>query len=198
MTIATSKNMTLEEYLNYDPGSDTRYELVDGVLIEMGAEDPLNVNIAVFLLTYFVQLGVPFYRLAIGHQIGVSSTTATARQPDLVLHSEASAAAILVDGKLLRFGLPAPMLVVEVVSSSTTDPQSRDRDYVQKRAEYAARGIPEYWIIDPVAKVVLVLALQNSHYQEQPFIGKQVITSPTFPELNLTAEQVLNAGRSPS
>jgi Uma2 family endonuclease len=90
------------------------------------------------------------------------------------------------------------MLVVEVVSSSTTDPQSRDRDYVQKRAEYAARGIPEYWIIDPVAKVVLVLALQNSHYQEQPFIGKQVITSPTFPELNLTAEQVLNAGRSPS
>jgi len=196
MTIATSKNMTLEEYLNYDPGSDTRYELVDGVLIEMGAEDPLNVNIAVFLLTYFVQLGVPFYRLAIGHQIGVSSTTATARQPDLVLHSEASAAAILVDGKLLRFGLPAPMLVVEVVSSSTTDPQSRDRDYVQKRAEYAARGIPEYWIIDPVAKVVLVLALQNSHYQEQPFIGKQVITSPTFPELNLTAEQVLNAGRS--
>lgn len=30
MTIAT-KPMTLEDYLNYDDGTDTRYELVDGI-----------------------------------------------------------------------------------------------------------------------------------------------------------------------
>lgn len=35
MTIASQK-MTLEEYLNYDDGTDTRYELVNGELIAMG------------------------------------------------------------------------------------------------------------------------------------------------------------------
>jgi Uma2 family endonuclease len=34
MTIATSK-MTLAEYLAYDGGTDTRYQLVDGNLMRM-------------------------------------------------------------------------------------------------------------------------------------------------------------------
>jgi len=196
MTIAPTQTMTLEEYLSYVPENDTRYELVDGVLSEMGAEDPLNVNIAVFLLTYFVQLGIPFYRLAIGHQLEVSSTKVTARQPDLIVHSEASATAIVADGKLLRFELPAPALVIEVVSSRSTDPRSRDRDYVDKRKEYATRGVPEYWIIDPATGVVFVLTLDRDHYQAQKFLGKQAVISPTFSELKLTAEQILKAGRS--
>jgi Uma2 family endonuclease len=33
----TNRRMTLEEYLSYDDGTSTRYELV-GVLVEMGAE----------------------------------------------------------------------------------------------------------------------------------------------------------------
>lgn len=37
MAIATQKKMTLEEYLAYTDGTDHRYELVDGVLVEMGA-----------------------------------------------------------------------------------------------------------------------------------------------------------------
>jgi Uma2 family endonuclease len=43
------KRMSLEEYLAYDDGTDTRYELVDGVLVEMGNESKLNVQIAMFL-----------------------------------------------------------------------------------------------------------------------------------------------------
>jgi Uma2 family endonuclease len=89
-----------------------------------------------------------------------SPTTATARQPDLIVHSQESEAAITADGKLLRFNGPAPLLVVEVVSNSDTDPKSRDRDYQEKRSEYALRGIPEYWIIDPIAAVILILTLK--------------------------------------
>ena len=88
MTVATDPRMTLKDYLTYEDGTETRYELEDGVLIEMGAENPLNPQIASFLLSVFFQLGVPIYRLVIGHQIGVSSTRATARQPDLMVHSE--------------------------------------------------------------------------------------------------------------
>ena len=193
--MSIAQRLTLEQYLTYDDGTDARYELVDGVLVEMGAEYPINSPIASFLFAMFLGLGIPHYRLAIGHQIAVSSTKATARQPDLVVHTEASATAILSGSRLLMPDMPAPLLVVEVVSSSDTDQKSRGRDYTEKRAEYAARGIPAYWIIDPVRQVVLVLTLVNNVYQETRFVGSQLIISPTFPRLSLTAEQILRAGR---
>ena len=195
MTVATGQRMTLKDYLTYDDGTETRYELEDGVLIEMGAENPLNPQIASFLLSVFFQLGVPIYRLVIGHQIGVSSTRATARQPDLMVHSEASDAAIMHDGKLLQFSAPPPMLVVEVVSSSDTDQKSRSRDYVDKRREYATRGIPEYWIVDPIAEMILICTLNDRCYHNVEFRNKDALISPTFLTLNLTTEQVLKAGR---
>ncbi|MBD1859321.1 MULTISPECIES: Uma2 family endonuclease, partial [Leptolyngbya] len=42
MTQAKTRFNTIEEYLDYDDGTDTRYELVDGELIEMPPERPLN------------------------------------------------------------------------------------------------------------------------------------------------------------
>jgi Uma2 family endonuclease len=195
MTLITEQRMTLEEYLTYDDGTDTRYELADGVLVPMGTENPINPQIAGFLFAVFLSLGIPHYRLVIGHQLEVSSMYATARQPDLLVHSEASEAAITQDGKLLRCDRPAPLLVVEVVSSSDTDKKSRDRDYREKRLEYEMRGILEYWIIDPVAAVVIILTLNRAKYQEQRFTQHQRLNSPLFPDLNLTAEQVLRAGK---
>ena len=41
MTVAT-RLMTLEEYLNYDDGTDTIYELVNGELVSMPPESNLN------------------------------------------------------------------------------------------------------------------------------------------------------------
>jgi Uma2 family endonuclease len=194
MTIATTKRLTIEEYLDYDDGTETRYELVDGVLVEMGAETPINPTIAMFLAFTFATLGIPPYRLAIGHQIEVDSTKATARQPDLIVHTEESIKAALSDKKILRFAAPAPMLVVEVVSNSDTDKKSRERDYLEKRSEYATRGIPEYWIVDPIAGLVIVGILSNNAYEALEFRGSDAIASLTFPTLHLTAAQVLKAG----
>ena len=47
-------------------------------------------------------------------------------------------------------------LVVEVVSED--DP---DRDWVVKKAEYAAAGIPEYWIADPRDRTLTVFTLDD-------------------------------------
>jgi Uma2 family endonuclease len=195
MTVATTKRMTLEEYLTYDDGTDTRYELVEGVLVEMGAENPLNPRIAMMLAFVFADLGVPRRNMVIGHQIGVSSTKATARQPDLMIHSEASDAAITADGKILRSGEAAPLLVVEVVSNSLKDGKSYRRDYEEKPAEYAERGIPEMWIIDPDRAIAKIGILTDGAYQFQDFTGDDVLISPSFPLLNLTAGQVLTAGQ---
>lgn len=194
MSVATPKRMSLEEYLNYDDGTDTRYELVDGVLVAMGAENPLNPRIAMMLAFAFARLGVPEKHLVIGHQLAVDSTKASARQPDLIVHSTASDAAMTLD-RILPFDAAPPLLVVEVVSNSKEDQKSRDRDYEEKVGEYAARGIPEYWIIDPDGAVVKIGQWVAGQYQFQDYTGTQIIRSPTFPAFQLTAASVLNAAR---
>lgn len=192
---AASQTMTLEEYLAYDNGTDTRYELVDGILVDMGAESDINVMIAGFLVSVLLQYR-PHYCIRRGTELEVSGSAANTRYPDLMVLTEAAVAAL--SGKkrsLVRLDMPAPALVVEVVSSSDTDKDSRDRDYVEKRQEYAQRGIPEYWIIDPIAEKVLVLTLADKTYQERTFTGDERLASPSLPKLNLTAQQALTAGR---
>jgi Uma2 family endonuclease len=192
----TDRQMSFEEYLGYDDGTNARYELVDGVLVEMGAETALNISIAFFLAIAFAQQGIPPYRIGNKHLIAVSSTKVTARDPDLTIHSEASYNAVITEKQsFLGFDQPSPLLVVEVVSPGKPGELNYDRDYIEKRQEYAARGVPEYWLVDPARQVVLVLTLQEKSYQEQPFIGQTEIVSPTFPNLKLTADLILKAGR---
>lgn len=83
----------------------------------------------------------------------------------------------------------ASLLIVEVVS-----PESVKRDYRFKRSEYAALGVPEYWIVDPLESKISVLLLEEGLYEDTVFTANQKIISRTFSELNITVDQVLNAG----
>jgi Uma2 family endonuclease len=196
MTVATQRRMSLEEYLTYDDGTEARYELVDGVLVEMGTESTINTEIAVFLISVFMGLEIPHYRLGFKQKIEVESNYASARDPDLIVHTEESKLAIKGRKEACLFlNEPNPMLVVEVVSPGTESTDNYKRDYEQKPKEYAARGIPEMWLIDPARSVMLVLTLADGEYQEAPFTGNQIIQSPTFPGLTLTAIEVLTAGQ---
>jgi Uma2 family endonuclease len=194
MTVATQRRMSLEEYLSYDDGTDTRYELVDGVLVEMGTESTINTEIAVFLIEVFLQL-LGRGRVGIKQKIEVKSSFATARDADLVIHSEGSKLAIKGRSEACLFrDEPNPLIVIEIVSPGTESSDNYKRDYEQKPDEYATRGIPEMWLIDPARSVVKVLTLTDGEYQEAAFTGNQVIQSPTFPGLTLTAIEVLTAG----
>ena len=197
MTVTTTQPMTLEQYLAYDDGTDTRYELVDGALVEMGAESTLNTRIAVFLIQCFLQIGLTRDRLGIKQRIAIKGLDATAREPNLIVHSDASARAI--DGAaqaIVTLSDPVPLVVIEIVSPGNPGEPNYDRDYIEKRQEYADRGIPDYWIVDPHRQVVLVLSLQGKTYQEQSFTGNRAIVSPTLPSLTVTAAQILTAGQS--
>ena len=190
--VIASKPMTLEEYLNYDDGTDTRYELVDGRLVAMSTESRLNDLIASFLFAYFLQLDVSFTYLSTKTQIAVSGKRANARQPDfMVLSEEAKQALEGARHSLITHDMPPPQLVVEVVS-----PKQKNRDYRHKRTEYAGRHIPEYWIVDPIAQTVTVLEWVDGLYEEQVYRDEAVIQSLSFPALQLTAQQVLQANAS--
>jgi Uma2 family endonuclease len=194
MTQAKQRFSTFEEYLSYDDGTDTRYEVVDGGLIEMPAESPLNLDIALFLIEIFLQI-VPRSRIGIKNLIAVNSLKVSAREPDLTIHSADSKQAISQEKQaLLPMNSPAPLLVIEIASFGEPGEPNYDRDYIEKPKEYANRGIPEYWLIDPMREVVLVLTLVKDTYVATEFRGDDCIQSPTFNLLNLTAQQILTAG----
>lgn len=82
--------------------------------------------------------------------------------------------------------MPPPLLVVEVVS-----PSQEARDYRYKRSEYAARGIAECWIVDPMQQKVTVLEWIEGLYEERGYADESLIVSPLFGALELTAAQIL-------
>jgi Uma2 family endonuclease len=196
MTVATDRRMTLEQFLTYDDGTETRYELVDGVLVEMGNESTINTRIAVFLIRIFFGLGFEDSDIGIKQKIAVQSRYVTARDPDLIIHSEESAIAINERAEAcLKLDEPNPLLVIEVASPGDETSENYKRDYQEKPKEYAARGIREYWILDPDRKIVLVGTLVGTTYQYKRYQDDEAIGSPTFPGLTLIVSRIWKAGR---
>ncbi|UBF27479.1 Uma2 family endonuclease [Kovacikia minuta CCNUW1] len=188
---STSQKLTFEEYLAYDDGTDNRYELVDGELVKMPPEDRINSKIALFLLAKLLEV-FPEDRLCYKDtEIEVSGSLAKTRLPDLMVLSE-ELAMILGDGRgTITREMPPPDLIIEVASPGKTN---EERDYRYKRSEYAARGVPEYWVISPSDRNITVFSLEAGFYESAVYTGEMVIQS-RFEALRLTADQVLKRGR---
>ena len=204
MTLATDRplvqdlqRLTLEDYLNYNDGADTRYELVNGELIPMSLGTGEHGEISEFINELIKEaiktMGLPWTSkdMKIGVQSPRGNRWDTVRIPDIVVLPTAQWDQLKKKEAVIRLNEPFPLLVVEVVSPSTASD-----DYRAKRSEYAVLDIPEYWIIDPIKGHVTVCTLVEGAYDDQVFQGESVIVSPTFPSINLTADQILSAKRS--
>ena len=204
-TIATppTKHLTFEEFLDFDDGTENLYELIDGQVVLMseasGEHEAIRSNLAFDLELEIRRLKLP---LQTHPAILCKLSTDGGRRPDLIVvdrHKWAKATrvqAALID--------TPPELAIEIVSTNWQD------DYQQKAFWYAAFGVPEYWIVDPLLAIerypkrknpailvptVSVLLLKNGTYQSvKRFTGSQRIESRLFPELTLTVEQLMNAG----
>ncbi|MEB3212593.1 MAG: Uma2 family endonuclease [Leptolyngbyaceae bacterium] len=196
--MVTAQRLTFEQYLEWSDETDKRYELVDGALIEIPPESEPNTSIANYLFLQLVNAGLPFRRVhphACEVQVPVLQPgDAANRFPDLVVmrddHLELTRKRLT-----LTFDMLPPHLVVEVVSPGE---QNRKRDYERKRRQYAARGIPEYWLIDPSDRSVTVLELDDGKYIKlNRFTNDTPIQSPELERLNvslaLTADRLLKA-----
>jgi Uma2 family endonuclease len=182
------KIMMMEEYLAYDDGTDTRYELVNGELVEMPVESQGNASIAKYLLVELIK-HVPIALIALNTEVEVMGRRATSRLPDLMVHSEESHAALIgAKRAIILRDMPPPALVIEVVSPGA---ENRDRDYRYKRTEYAARGIAEYWIVDPEMQQITLCLWVNGQYEDTIYTGDTPILSTVIPDFNLSAAQIL-------
>ena len=205
MTLAIAQAhqpVSLDEFIaRY--GGDNRYELIDGEVFDLeptGQHEEVAALITAKICVQIDQLGLPWFVLQRG-LFRPSSASMTAFRPDVMVVDRTEVAkeslwqeqSIITRGSSIKF-------VAEVVSGNWQN------DYARKVEDYAALGIPEYWIADylglggirhigkPKQPTLSICTLVDGEYEINLFRGKDAIASPTFPNLNLTAEQVLTLG----
>jgi Uma2 family endonuclease len=207
MTIAINQPLQ-QKPLNFDEflarySGDNRYELIDGEVFDLeptGSHEEVAAFITTKVCVQIDSMGSPWFVLQRG-LLRPSNMGMTAFRPDIAVVDREeltnelfwSEQSILTLGRSIKF-------VAEVVSSNWQN------DYARKVEDYAALGIPEYWIVDyaglggtrhigkPKQPTLSICTLVDGEYEIQQFRGNQTLISLTFPELKLTAAQVLRAG----
>ncbi len=190
MVTNPTRKISFEEYKSYDDGTNKRYELVDGQLVEMPPASFLHSDIIDFIADCFKAIARQ-YKLDIKVKtgdVGVRTGINSSRIPDIsVIDSQVWKSYRRDKSAVIEDGL---MLAVEVVSPGS---EQTERDYTEKASEYQNTGIPEYWIVDPIEQKITVLVLDKGNYTKTVITGSEAIASITFPELKVTAEKVLSA-----
>ncbi len=193
--------ISFDDFITAIPeSSEHRYELHRGRVIEMPKPRGQHSKVAGFingeLFLEIRRLQLPYF---IPRECIVRSAEAeSGYEPDLIVLDEPAlsdeprweSGSILTLGKSIK-------LIVEVVSTNW------QTDYSLKLTDYESLGIAEYWIVDyaafggrrfignPKQPTVTVCSLIDGEYELQAFQGSSQIRSSLFPELSLTAEQVL-------
>ena len=107
------------------------------------------------------------------------------RHPDIAIYLKNSPLA----APGLRKPLRAPDLTFEFVSPGR---RARERDYVERRAEYHRIGVREYVIVDPRDRQVLVLRHAPDGYAEAAVLGPgDAYASPLLPGLSIPLAEAL-------
>jgi Uma2 family endonuclease len=177
-----------EDYLSLGDKLDTHrlIELVDGRIEVLPVPTEEHQSIIAFLfeaLVGFVRPRKLGKVLFMG--LRVRMRTLNFREPDVVFLGKKNAAK-----RGNRFWRGAD-LVMEVVSED--DP---DRDYVEKRLEYAKAGIREYWIVDPMTRCVTLLTLKGRAYVERGvFKDGQSVTSEHLRGFSVAVSEVFDAAK---
>lgn len=187
MTATTPTSLySFEEYLQCDQDPDNHYELIDGKLELMNPPTFRHILICDFirdaLKAEINRLELPWLSMREG---GVRTGWRKSRIADIYVVEKQQVMDSLDESGVLS---TPPLLIVEVVS-----PESIKRDYRYKRSEYAAIGINEYWIVDPIEQQVTVLVLDEGLYEETVFASEQELVSPALAEISLTPKQIFTA-----
>jgi Uma2 family endonuclease len=202
MTQSLPKLLTFNEFIEWYPNDGRRYELHKGVIFEMppptGAHEKVLGFIARKLTVEFDRLNLP-YTMPKTAFVKTPSTESTYSPDVLLLNLDNLDNEPLFQKQSTVSQAASVPIVIEVVSTNWRD------DYYNKFRDYEEIGIPEYWIVDyaalgarkfignPKQSTIFVCELVDGEYQMTPFQGNTAISSPTFPQLNLTAQQIFDA-----
>jgi len=196
------RTITFEEFTQWKP-EGKRYELHNGIIVEMSQPAGTHENVVGFLA---LEISVDIKRL---HLLYIIPKTALVKPPEnesgyspdilVVNRSNLVNEPLWKKQSTVTQGASIPLLI-EVVSTNWRD------DYFMKLGQYESVGIPEYWIVDyatlggkrflgdPKQPTISIYSLVEGEYQVSQFRDDEMIISRTFPELSLTANQIFQAG----
>ena len=200
--LAQSKLVTFAEFVEWKPERGL-YELHNGVIVEMPQPVGKHEQVKGFLsieLAFLVKLAKLPYFLPNDVLLKLPDAD-SAYFPDIVIVKTANLVNEPLWEKQSTITQGASIVIaIEVVSTNWRD------DYLTKAKDYEEMGISEYWTVDylgiggrrfignPKQPTILVHELIDGEYQVTTFQGDMRVISPTFPELNLTANQIFVAG----
>ncbi|WP_019509322.1 Uma2 family endonuclease [Pleurocapsa sp. PCC 7319] len=193
------QTLSFDEF-NLRYGDDSRYELIDGELIEMEPTG-LHEQVAAFISRKLnVEIDRSSLDYFIPHRCLIKLLgTETAFRPDIIVleRTQLENEPLWQQEPIITFG-SSIKLVIEVVSTNWQN------DYARKFEDYAVLDIPEYWIVDylgvggreylgkPKQPTITICTLENEEYQRHLFRDSKLLVSPTFPELQLTPKQIFD------
>ncbi|BAZ29306.1 hypothetical protein NIES4074_17490 [Cylindrospermum sp. NIES-4074] len=203
MVQSLTKPVTFAQFIDWYPETGVRYELHNGVIVEMtppiGDHEEIVGFLVEELVTEYRRLKLPYF---IPKTAFVKPPEAdSAYSPDVLLLNRSN----LVNETFWKQGSTVSQaasipLVIEVVSTNWRT------DYLTKVNDFEVIGIPEYWIVDylalggrrfignPKQPTISIYSLIEGEYQVNQFRSDDKIISPTFPDLSLTAEDIFRAG----
>ncbi|MFB2936500.1 Uma2 family endonuclease [Aerosakkonemataceae cyanobacterium BLCC-F154] len=199
---AEPKLYSFDEFISWYPeNSEVRYELHDGVIVEMpkpkGKHSTLTGSLIEQLLIIIRQMDKGGIWTIPRESIVKPKRDRSGYEPDIiVLNQEVLKAEPRWESESIIQNPESIKLIVEVVSNNWRD------DYYNKLRDYEEMGIEEYWIVDyaalggkkfignPKQPTFFVCNLEEGEYQMNRFTENTPIISPTFPQFNLSPQQV--------
>ncbi len=205
-TQVLTKQVAFDQFIEWLPeNSEVRYELHNGVIVEMPKPTGKHSNVTGFLIEELVLTIIRMGKRGIWtipREAIVKPNNESGYEPDIIiLDQEALSSEPRWERESIIENAASVKLIVEVVSTNWRD------DYHKKLADYEEMGIPEYWIVDyaalggrafignPKQPTISVYQLIEGEYQVSQFRGGERIQSPTLSDLNLTADQIFQVGR---
>ena len=198
------KLITLEDFWDWYPDGYGRFELHNGEIIKVqptGTHEKVAGFLASKLSVYIEGLDLPFFIPRQGLIKAIDSDKSAYIPDVMVLDDNAMENEPLWNKRSTITQGTSVRLAIEVVSTNWQD------DYLMKLGEYEKLGINEYWIVDylglggrryfgnPKQPTISVYHLVEGEYILNLFRDENVVASPTFPELNLRAEQIFRVGQ---
>ena len=149
-----------DDYLWLTDHTPRLLELSDGYIEELPMPTDRHQTIMLCLYELLAAFLRPLGGKVLVAPLRLKIRERTFREPDIVLVRSADD-----PRRQNRFWLGADM-VVEIAS-----PDNPERDFVDKRRDYAHIRVPEYWIVNPQDETISVLRLAGSAYVEHGLFG---------------------------
>ena len=175
---------TYADYASWD--DDIRRELIDGKVYLMApapAETHQDISgemhrqLANFLLDKPCKVFHAPFDVCL-HADGDDDYTVV--QPDLLVVCDREK----LDGKRCN---GAPDFIVEILSPSTAS-----KDLIFKYNKYMSAGVREYWIVDPVDKVVRACILKDGKYESIDYLNPDIIAVQVLEGCEIDTKRVFS------